>query len=196
MATAESIAARLRELEPLDGEVWRPVAGFDDCYHISNMGRIKSLERKAATWNGGRTIHARIMSPTLNRRNGYFAVNLQRARRIKTRLVHALVLEAFVGPAPDGYETRHLNGVRNDNRLSNLAWGSKLENMRDQYAHGTRKRGARAGAKLTPKMVDMILNSGLTGVELSKRLGLGTATICRVRKGKVVATLLGDPPSA
>lgn len=197
MATAESIAARLRELEPLDGEVWRPVAGFEDCYHISNMGRVKSLERKATIWNGLRTIHPRIMSPSVNKRTGYHSLNLQLSRHVKTRLVHALVLEAFVGPAPAGYETRHINGIRSDNRLENLQWGTRLENMDDQYTHGTRIQGASNHAsKLTPEMVALILTSGLTGVELSKRLGIGTSTVCRVRQGKAFATLLGNPPSA
>ena len=196
MATAESIAARLRELEPLDGEVWRPVAGFEDCCHVSNMGRIKALARKVPIWNGERQIPEAIKGQHLMH-NGYMRFCFQRNRVTKRKLTHALVLETFVGQAPAGCETRHLNGVRHDNRLDNLAWGSKLENMRDQYRHGTRIRGAtNAASKLTPAMVDLILTSGLTGVELSKRLGIGTATVCRVRKGKAKATLLGDSLSA
>lgn len=197
MATAESIAARLRELEPLEGEVWKPVVGFEGCYHVSNMGRVKSLERKVPKWDGTRTIHSRIMSPSVNRRTGYCSLNLQNARRIKPRLVHALVLESFIGLAPDGCETRHINGVRTDNRLDNLMWGTRLENMQDQYRHGTRIMGAtNAASRLTPAMVDLILTSKLTGIELSKRLGIGTSTVSRVRRGKAFATLLGDQPSA
>ena len=196
MATAESIAARLRELEPLDGEVWRPVAGFEDCYHVSNMGRIKALARKVPIWNGERQIPEAIRGQHMMH-NGYMRFCFQRKRVAKFRCTHATVLEAFVGAAPKGCETRHLNGVRHDNRLVNLAWGSKLENMKDQYLHGTRIRGAtNAASKLTPAMVDLILTSGLTGVELSRRLGIGTATVCRVRKGKAKATLLGNSLSA
>lgn len=70
---------------------------------------------------------------------GYLYVNLTppEGGRYKTFRVHRLVLEAFVGPCPEGMECRHLNGVRNDNRLANLAWGTKEENYADCRAHGS-----------------------------------------------------------
>ena len=54
-----------------------------------------------------------------------------------TRLVHRLVLEAFVGPRPEGMVARHLNGDPGDNRLENLAWGTQSENNYDKVRHGT-----------------------------------------------------------
>ena len=45
--------------------------------------------------------------------------------------VHRMVLEAFVGPCPEGMQCRHLNDVKNDNRLNNLAWGTRKENSAD-----------------------------------------------------------------
>lgn len=57
--------------------------------------------------------------------------------------VHKLMLLAFVGPRPSPYhEVRHLNGVRMDNRRTNLAWGTKRENACDKQDHGTTIRGA------------------------------------------------------
>jgi hypothetical protein len=68
---------------------------------------------------------------------GYKYVNLTPAGggKYKTFRVHRLVLEAFVGPCPEGMETRHLNGVRDDCRLNNLAWGTPDENRADIIAH-------------------------------------------------------------
>ena len=54
----------------------------------------------------------------------------------KLAYIHRLVLEAFVGPQPNGMECRHLNGARDDNRLSNLAWGTYAENNADRLRHG------------------------------------------------------------
>src|SRR5690606_17793610 len=52
-------------------------------------------------------------------------------------LVHRLVLKAFDGPPPRGHEALHANGVRDDNRLENLSWGTHSENQLDQVDHGT-----------------------------------------------------------
>ncbi len=51
--------------------------------------------------------------------------------------VHQLVLGAFVGPCPIGMECRHLDGNPSNNFLSNLRWGTHLENMEDMRRHGS-----------------------------------------------------------
>jgi hypothetical protein len=56
-------------------------------------------------------------------------------------LVHRLVLLAFVGPCPEGMETRHLDGVRSHNWRANLCYGTPLENAEDKERHGTVVRG-------------------------------------------------------
>ena len=71
-----------------------------------------------------------------------------------TRFVHRLVLEAFVGPCPDGMECRHLDGNPGNNRLENLAWGTPKENAADSIRHGTSffltERGRTVGRKGRP----------------------------------------------
>lgn len=186
------------ESDPLSlpEEVWKPVVGFEDCYEVSSLGRVKSKSRRVNTWYGGR-VKAEFIMRTPIGNNGYQKVGLQRNRSVKSVSVHTLVLEAFVGLPGPSQEARHLNGDRVDNRLCNLAWGNKLENMRDQYIHGTRIRGAtHHKSKLTPEIIEFVKTSPLNGAELSRRLNLGTATICRIRKGKSKATLLGEAPSA
>jgi hypothetical protein len=76
---------------------------------------------------------------------GYLRVNLTPASggRYQTFRVHRLVLEVFVGPCPDGLECRHLNGVRTDCRLSNLAWGTPTENLEDRRKHANHGPRAR-----------------------------------------------------
>lgn len=84
-----------------------------------------------------------------NRREKYYYLRTIRGKRESVTLfvdgksiqksVHRLILEAFDGPCPDGMEARHLNGNKLDNRLRNLAWGTRKENMQDRTKHGTAK---------------------------------------------------------
>lgn len=68
--------------------------------------------------------------------------------------VHRLVLLAFVGPAPPGEEGRHLNGNPQDNRLVNLAWGTKKQNAADRHVYGNPPTGENApSSKLTSAKV-------------------------------------------
>jgi hypothetical protein len=69
--------------------------------------------------------------------DGYMRVSLYVAKRKVNRSVHRLVLEAFVGPCPPGMECCHENGVRSDNRLGNIRWGTHLSNVADSVRHGT-----------------------------------------------------------
>lgn len=71
--------------------------------------------------------------------------------------VHLGVLFAFKGPRPPGAVARHLNGKRQDNRASNLKWGTVAQNVNDRRGHGTWPAGDSNGnAKLTRTRVEWI----------------------------------------
>lgn len=74
---------------------------------------------------------------------------------MKNKYIHRLVLEAFVGPCPDGMEALHSDGNKTNNNVDNLRWGTPSENNRDIVKHG-RHRNARkthcpSGHALSPK---------------------------------------------
>lgn len=102
--------------------------------------------------------------------------------------VHKLVLLAFKGPPKKGQECRHLNGVRNDNRVGNLEWGTRLENMQDRGTHGTHVKGAKKeNAKLTADDVRMVFGlkeMGLSNREIASRFGCDRSVISRVLTGR------------
>lgn len=68
--------------------------------------------------------------------NGYYVVGLTVKKKEITKYVHSLVSVTFYGVCPSGMEVRHLNGNRLDNRLSNLKYGTKAENVNDMIRHG------------------------------------------------------------
>lgn len=111
-------------------------------------------------WTAGGRHKQSVMSDTWKQMKpsqkpcGHLHANLKG----KLRLVHALVLEAFVGPAPDGMECRHFpDRDPTNNRLENLSWGTRLENVHDKVSQGTQPRGSKVyNAKLDADAVRRI----------------------------------------
>lgn len=68
---------------------------------------------------------------------GYLLVAVKVDGKQRRFRVHRLVLEAFVGPCPDGKECCHRDGDPTNNSLGNLYWGTHGQNMNDQVRHGT-----------------------------------------------------------
>jgi len=90
--------------------------------------------------------------------NGYMTVTLSDNGKQKKRLVHKLVLEAFVGPCPEGMQTRHLKNDKLNNRLDNLKWGTLQEQVEDRKKHGSTPKGNKHHrSKLTEKEVRRFL---------------------------------------
>jgi len=76
----------------------------------------------------------------------------------KQQWLPILVLETFTSPRPEGMQASHLNGIGTDNKLSNLAWESNVDNNNRKYEHGT-MRGAHKGEKHSNcKLKDITIN--------------------------------------
>lgn len=113
-------------------EQWLPVPDWPG-YIVSDLGRVVSLKRREP-----RELRT---YPALG---GYRRLQLSDGvKRRHTYFVHQLVMLAFVGPCPDGLETRHLEGDPTDNRLSGLRYGTRSENSMDRIAHGTHPQASR-----------------------------------------------------
>lgn len=162
-------------------EIWLAVPGYEGVYEVSNFGRVRSLLRLVNSRWGKVMRKGVTLRPGLVMPGGYRQVALQRDGVTTPRYVHDLVLEAFVGPAPAGHECRHLDGDSENNRLDNLAWGTRLENAQDKMRHGTVRRGETHGST---KLPDSVV------VEIRRRLSLGEkqayiAAVCGTSQGHV-----------
>jgi len=99
--------------------------------------------------------------------------------RESKRLVHHLVLEAFVGPRPEGQESRHRDGDSGNNKKWNLCWGTRSENNRDRTTHGqnllTREQVKSAQERQ---------KSGETGTTLAGEFGVSKSTMYYALSGE------------
>lgn len=116
-------------------EEWRPVVGYEGLYEVSDRGAVRSIDRVIARREHTVTYKGRLLKPRHMAPMGYETVGLSKNGRPRTIFVHVIVLEAFVGPRPDGMVSCHNNGDPNDNCPSNLRWDTQASNMRDRYMH-------------------------------------------------------------
>lgn len=166
-------------------EEWRPIAGYEGVYEVSDQGRVRSLDRLVRANSGWRSTGIRYFTPSSSGKNRKYKKVLLRNPK-KQYLVHRLVLEAFVGPRPDNCEARHLDGDPSNNRLDNLAWGTKAENEADKIKHGTLLCGtANPASKLTEADVLRIRASNKRQVDLAQTYGVSQAAISAVRLRKI-----------
>jgi hypothetical protein len=174
------------------GEIWKPIPGFVDSYEVSNLGMVRSLDRVVECLNrwgsiSRKHLKGRILKPATNEGRHLF-VSLGRGNQ---EFIHRLVLSAFVRPCGEGEECRHLDGNPANNRLENLAWGTRLENMADRKILGEENppRGERsARATLTEAKVRHIrreMRSGRSYADIGREIG---ATRNAVRKVAVGST--------
>lgn len=96
-------------------EEWRSIAGFYGYYEVSNLGRVRSLRS------------AKLLAQSM-RRDGYLKVSLRASTKVRYAAIHRLVAEAFLQPDALRPNVNHLNGLRTDNRSSNLEWCTLSEN--------------------------------------------------------------------
>ncbi len=109
-------------------EIWKPVPGYEGCYEVSSLGRVKSLARTVGNrWQTQKPVPEQIKAFSSNKQ-GYLSAHLYRGRRMKKFYVHRLVAEVFLANDLRLPQVNHLNGDVSDNRVENLQWCSSREN--------------------------------------------------------------------
>lgn len=128
-------------------ETWKPVPGYEGWYAASDQGRIKSVARRVFHPTSSLlTIKERILCQ-IETPQGYRSVRLSKDGKSTAYQVHRLVMLAFEGEPPHDEEVCHNNGDRADNRLSNLRYATRSENMSDAVRHGTHNHARKTHCK-------------------------------------------------
>lgn len=119
-------------------EVWKSVKGYEGFYEVSNLGRIKSLDRLLKGKYRLYRQPGKLLKPRIS--NGYKYVNLCKNGKIKVATIHTLVLSTFRRPAKPREIANHKDGVKSNNSLKNLEWCTYRENALHAFRIGLRKR--------------------------------------------------------
>lgn len=165
-------------------EIWRDIPGHEGKYQASSYGRVRSLTRQITQIGRGgkpftRTVKGRILRPGPTK-SGHLYVVLGKGAAGSP--VHQLILHTFKGSPPKDEEVRHINGDPTDNRLENLIYGTRTDNILDVYKIGKRWR------KLSIEQVKEIrkaLAKGVSGAELARCYDVSQQTISNIKRGVI-----------
>jgi DNA-binding XRE family transcriptional regulator len=162
-------------------EHWLPVVGYEDLYAVSDLGRVRSFHAGRGKGKRGGLLKQVIQAD-------YLTVALCRNGTQRNGKVHRLVMEAFIGPCPEGKQVRHGAGGRLDNRLVNLCYGTPGEDSDDKIRDGTMNFGEKHGlAKLTYAIVDECRRrhaDGESQASLAREFGVSQKTMHRAISGE------------
>jgi hypothetical protein len=169
---------------------WKQIPSFPE-YEVSDCGMVKRGNK--------------LLSQSQNAK-GYPRVQLSTNGRNVSRVVHALVAEAFIGARPSGLQIRHLDGDQSNNDVSNLAYGTAAQNEADKALHGTKATGDKNGTHTKPEKrsrgschgktalhendviyIKAQLDIGGRGVgaKLARTFGVSPQTISDIKSGRV-----------
>ena len=115
-----------------ENEVWKDVVGYEGFYKVSDRGNVFSVGRVSSI---GRRIGGILLKPQYDK-GGYLQVRLYKNGKRKGKLIHRLVLEAFVENPNNLPEVNHKDEIKDNNNVENLEWCTSAYNVN----HGTRNK--------------------------------------------------------
>ena len=114
-------------------EVWRVIVGYEGWYEVSNLARVRSVERDVISTRNGKQYVKHLKEKILRAApdsDGYLQVGLYKDGVKEEKKVHQLVAEAFIENLNNYTHVHHINHINTDNRIENLEWISKEEHDR------------------------------------------------------------------
>jgi hypothetical protein len=160
-------------LKSIYGSEWKKISEYKS-YFVSKDGRVASYRngkfKVLKSWSNG----------------GYSTISLMEIGMGKRhKRIHRLVLEAFVGYCPKGYNADHINCIRDDNRLENLQWVPISENCALVAIRGRQAKGSKNGCSFLDEkkvaVIKQLLNRGISASQISVLADISDRTVVRIK---------------
>ena len=174
-----------------ESEVWKDITGYESRYEVSDLGRVRSLDRysKHSTSKTGFILQKGQMLKPYMSKKGYLKVDLGDGfGKRKSVYVHRLVAIAFIDNPMNYNQVNHIDGVKTNNRLDNLEWCNNSMNQLHAYANGLNKPSPLAGKpkrpvyqidKKTNEIVARFDSIAEAGIALGMKKPSNIITVCK-----------------
>lgn len=155
-------------------EDWKDIKDYEGLYQVSNMGNVRSTDRYVNNNGGLEFRKGRLLK--LSNNKGYIQVVLCKDGKTKTYKVHRLVAETFILNIDNKPFIDHINTDRTDNRVDNLRWVTKIENMNNPL---TKERLSKSKSKpiLQYDKNGNFIKEWNSALEVEKEIGLNHSNI-------------------
>jgi hypothetical protein len=155
-------------------EKWKVVPLFER-YEASNIGNVRHAVTK------------RAKKSTLTK-TGRLQINLWNGKKNVLSLVHRIILLTFIGECPAGHECNHKDGNPKNNKIENLEWVTRSQNLSHAYANNlnSQKGDQNGNAKLKEEDViniKKLIQSGIPQAEIARRFNTPKPTINHIATG-------------
>lgn len=178
-------------------EIWKNIEGYEDCYEVSNQGRVRRKDGYVNTGiknNEKRFIKGKILKQNL-KNNGYLTVDLSKDYKVKTASVHRLVAFHFCEKdSEEKTEVNHINCNKMDNRVENLEWVTPQQNK--LHAKENKRYKGHNHSQIRCKQLNIIFNGSYEAAEYINNKYFNNSKQVRNMAAKIRAACLGIQSSA
>lgn len=170
-------------------EIWKDIVGYEGSYSVSNLGIVKGLNR-VVKYSDGRTYRYgdKLLRLNINKRNGYCCVHLYKNQIRKAEKIHRLVAEAFIENPLNLTDVNHIDGNKLNNRIDNLEWSSRSDNMKHGFKTGLINNtgilhGNNKYSEDQIRQVKQLIGQELASIQIEKLTNVKASTVNAIRKG-------------
>ncbi|MEH7116087.1 NUMOD4 motif-containing HNH endonuclease [Neobacillus vireti] len=171
----------------MEEEVWKDINGFEGYYQVSNIGRVRSVDRIDSL----NRLHKSRLTTIYDNGKGYKRVSLYKESNNYYRYVHRLVAEVFIDNPDNKTDVNHIDGDKSNNNYTNLSWVTKKENIQHAVKNELIKTGEKSkAAKLSEEDVKYIReyydpkNKKFNANSLSNKFNVSYWQIIKVAHGQ------------
>lgn len=113
-------------------EEWKDIKGFEGWYQVSNLGRVRSVERRINNNGTLQTYKSHILKSSISNK-GYFYVVLYKQNKATHRYIHRLIAEHFIENPKELPCVNHKDANKLNNNIINLEWCTHKQNIQHAY---------------------------------------------------------------